>query len=209
MTDSTLLDTNTCTLPRTFRDAILVTRGIGVEYLWIDSLCSSIIQDDPADWAYEAARMEQVFSEAYVTIGASSATSSLEGFLLPRESRGCVSVSVDVNVPGREGKEGDDRKEKREVYVFTAIDDFSNDVEGSHLSRRGWVLQERALSRRSVFYTENQVYWECGAGVHCETLTRLQKYVSLSLSFFLSPLSTYSLLLVWDKWFTVCKADLI
>jgi hypothetical protein len=31
-------------LPQTFRDAITVTRAIGVQYLWIDFLC--IIQDD-------------------------------------------------------------------------------------------------------------------------------------------------------------------
>ena len=31
-------------LPKTFRDAIVLTRRLGVQYLWIDSLC--IIQDD-------------------------------------------------------------------------------------------------------------------------------------------------------------------
>lgn len=31
-------------LPKTFRDAVTVTRALGVQYLWIDSLC--IIQDD-------------------------------------------------------------------------------------------------------------------------------------------------------------------
>ncbi|KAL1614246.1 hypothetical protein SLS54_009896 [Diplodia seriata] len=36
-------------LPRTFRDALAVTRQLGIPYLWIDSLC--IIQDDKEDWA--------------------------------------------------------------------------------------------------------------------------------------------------------------
>ena len=36
------------TLPRTFRDAILATRRLGLQYKWIDSLC--IIQDFPDDW---------------------------------------------------------------------------------------------------------------------------------------------------------------
>lgn len=31
-------------LPKTFKDAVLVTRALGIQYLWIDSLC--IIQDD-------------------------------------------------------------------------------------------------------------------------------------------------------------------
>jgi hypothetical protein len=37
-------------LPRLFRDAVVVTRGIGIKYLWIDSLC--IVQDDSGDLEY-------------------------------------------------------------------------------------------------------------------------------------------------------------
>jgi len=164
-------------LPRSFRDAVVVARGIGVEYLWIDSLC--IVQDDPQDWENEAKRMEQVFSAAYCTIGASSARSSAEGFLAPRTPRPCVRLRV--RAPTHTGT-GETQRD-RQLYICPAIDNFSQDVENSHLSRRGWVLQERALSRRSIFYTSTQVYWECGAGVHCETLARLQKYVSPASSF--------------------------
>jgi len=157
-------------LPRSFRDAVVVARGIGVKYLWIDSLC--IVQDDTQDWEHEAKRMEQVFSAAYCTIGASSAHSSAEGFLAPRQPRPCVRLRVQVSSE----KDTDDGAQRNtQLYICTAIDDFSRDVEDSHLSRRGWALQERALSRRSIFYTSTQVYWECGAGVHCETLARLQK----------------------------------
>src|SRR3954471_17621094 len=39
-------------LPKTFRDAILVAKGIGAEYLWIDALC--IVQDSTGDWEREA-----------------------------------------------------------------------------------------------------------------------------------------------------------
>jgi len=35
-------------LPKTFNDAIALTRRLGVRYIWIDSLC--IIQDDNLDW---------------------------------------------------------------------------------------------------------------------------------------------------------------
>jgi hypothetical protein len=43
------------------------------------------------------------------------------------------------------------------------------------LNKRGWVLQERALARRTIYFTARQTYWECGCGVRCETLTRLHK----------------------------------
>ncbi|KAF2682599.1 HET-domain-containing protein [Lentithecium fluviatile CBS 122367] len=42
-------------LPRTFQHAIVSSRRLALQYLWIDSLC--IIQDDNADWSEEAARM--------------------------------------------------------------------------------------------------------------------------------------------------------
>ena len=65
--------------PPTFRDAITVTRKLGVRYLWVDSLC--IIQGDTKDWERESSRMGGVYRGAYLTIAASSATSDEECFL--------------------------------------------------------------------------------------------------------------------------------
>lgn len=44
----------TC-LPKTFRDAVEVTRDLGFRFLWIDSLC--VIQDNDADWIHQASKM--------------------------------------------------------------------------------------------------------------------------------------------------------
>lgn len=49
-------------LPRTIKCAIEVLRKLGLEYLWVDSLC--IIQDDENDWQKEASRMHLVYSHA-------------------------------------------------------------------------------------------------------------------------------------------------
>jgi hypothetical protein len=145
-------------LPRMFRDTVTITCGLGIKYIWIDSLC--IIQDDKDDWERESGRMERVFSNAYCTIGASSASSSLDGFLTHRTPRRCVQLKT---------------QSAGTLYVCPAIDDFHDDVELAELNRRGWVLQERALSRRSIYFTSRQVYWECGKGVRCESLARLHK----------------------------------
>jgi hypothetical protein len=145
-------------LPRTFRDAIIITRALGVRYIWIDSLC--IIQDDENDWRIEAERMENVFENAYCVLAATRAKGSSEGFLGPRPVREFVQLREPA---------GD------EYYICEDIDDFSKDVEESDLSQRGWVLQERALAHRTIFYTKRQVYWECGHGIQCETLTRMRK----------------------------------
>lgn len=145
-------------LPASFQDAVRVTRALGVRYLWIDSLC--IIQEDPKDWAAESGKMEDVFSHAYCTIAASSAQSSLVGFLGDRRPRDAFRLLTPGEVP---------------LYLAEDIDDFRTDVENSVLSSRGWVLQERALSRRTIYFTSTQVYWECGNGVVCETLAQMRK----------------------------------
>ncbi|KAE9572791.1 hypothetical protein CGMCC3_g11145 [Colletotrichum fructicola] len=151
------------TLPSTFQDAVTVTRALAVPYLWIDSLC--IIQEDDEDWMSEAARMEDVFSSAYCTIAASSSTSSLDGFISKRAQRAAIGIQTSQGT----------------LYLAEAIDDFKTHVEKSVLNTRGWVLQERALSRRTIHFTSTQMYWECGEGVHCETLAELGNRQSMFL----------------------------
>ncbi|KAF4464019.1 serine threonine kinase [Fusarium albosuccineum] len=145
-------------LPKTFQDAVKVTRALGITYLWIDSLC--IIQGDNNDWELEAGRMEDVFSSAYCVIAASSATSSREGFL-DKAQRAAITVKIPQGP----------------LHLADAIDDFQAHVEKSVLNTRGWVFQERALARRTIHFTSRQVYWECGRGIYCETLAQLGKYV--------------------------------
>lgn len=57
-------------LSKTFRDAIQVTRRLGLRYIWIDSLC--IIQNDASDWAQEAASMGRVYENAFCNLSASN-----------------------------------------------------------------------------------------------------------------------------------------
>ncbi|KAI0858191.1 hypothetical protein F4860DRAFT_505517 [Xylaria cubensis] len=128
-------------LPRTFQDAVRIAYGLGLKYLWIDSLC--IIQDDPFDWETESKLMEHVFSSAYCTIAASCSFGSGDGFLKPRPVRRSVTM---------QGLQDSDAA----YFVCETIDDFFRDVEQSELNQRGWVLQERALSRRTIYFTERQ-----------------------------------------------------
>lgn len=79
-------------------------------------------------------------------------------------------------------------------FVCETIDDFSRDVDQSELNQRGRVLQERALSRRTIYFTERQSYWECGGGVRCEMMTRMKKYVPL---LYPLPFSFYLAIFVW------------
>ncbi|KAK0648663.1 hypothetical protein B0T16DRAFT_456125 [Cercophora newfieldiana] len=138
--------------PATFRDAITTTRELGVRYLWIDSIC--IVQGEDGDFDTESERMEDVFSSAYCVIAASSARGQRDGFLVGRKERQFLELS-------------------KGLYVCRFIDNFGDHVLDSPLSKRGWVLQERALARRTIYFTDWQAYWECGDGVRCETMTKV------------------------------------
>ncbi|KAK8123117.1 hypothetical protein PG984_011787 [Apiospora sp. TS-2023a] len=145
-------------LPKSFRHAVEIARAIKICYLWIDSIC--IVQDDMQDWEAEAEKMGDVYSSAYCTLAASSAESSTVGFLdRNRPRRETATVNADGGGV---------------LYICPAIDNFHKHVEASVLNSRGWVFQERALSRRILHFTSVQMYWECGHGIRCETLARLR-----------------------------------
>ncbi|KAK4096474.1 HET-domain-containing protein, partial [Parathielavia hyrcaniae] len=141
-------------LPKTFQDAIKVTRSLQKKYLWIDALC--IIQEGPdCDWNSEAKAMADIFACAYFTIAASSARGWGYGFLKPQ------SEPPNIGVQGRPS-------------TPTCVCDFDKDVDQGPLMKRAWVLQERVLSRRIIHFTAAHTYCECGDGVLCEQLTKLK-----------------------------------
>ena len=70
-------------LHRSFREAIQITRELGVRYLWIDSLC--IIQESKEDWRYEAATMVRVYENSYCNISAAKAFDSEQGYFSQRD----------------------------------------------------------------------------------------------------------------------------
>lgn len=145
-------------LPKTFQHAVTVTRELGLRYLWIDSIC--IIQGPSGDFDYEAKRMEDVFSYAYCVLAASSARGQSDGLIQQLANRKQLAIHRGHRAP---------------LYVCEFLDNFDEHVLGSYLNQRGWVYQERALARRTIYFTTRQTYWECGIGVRCETLTKMQK----------------------------------
>jgi len=69
-------------------DTVLVCQQLGVDYIWIDSLC--IIQDDPQDWQKEAALMTKVYGHSYINIAASGAVDGTAGLFFRRSTTGGV-----------------------------------------------------------------------------------------------------------------------
>ncbi|RMJ10266.1 hypothetical protein CDV36_010103 [Fusarium kuroshium] len=143
-------------LSPTIQDAVAVTKYLGIQFLWVDSMC--IIQDDPEDWELESMSVTKVYRNAYCTIAATSAPGQDDGFLNPRLRRKFVSINTPAKIT---------------VSLCELIDDFEEEVDGGPLNQRAWAFQERLLSRRIIHFARNQFYWQCGDGIRCETFTKL------------------------------------
>ncbi|KAH9889562.1 heterokaryon incompatibility protein-domain-containing protein [Cubamyces lactineus] len=154
------------TLSQTVRDAIRVTRALGVQYLWLDSLC--IIQDSQEDKHRELARMRDVYRHAYLTIDAASAGSVNEGFLQDRrpldpEHTLPFVCPRDSTRPLSEGI-----APTGEIYLtHEATMDLQTHAEmhgklpQSYTARRAWCLQEALLSTRSLVFTSETLQLRC------------------------------------------------
>lgn len=66
-------------LAKNFQDAIIVTRWLGIRYLWIDALC--IVQDDKGDWDRQSAKWGDIYANSYLTISATRSVAAGTGFL--------------------------------------------------------------------------------------------------------------------------------
>ncbi|OGM45105.1 hypothetical protein ABOM_006693 [Aspergillus bombycis] len=150
--------------PPTLQDAVLVTRALGVRYLWIDSLC--IFQDDTNDLAVEASRTSRVFSDAVVTIAATSAETVNDGFLDKREPH------FNCSFPWRRHDHPDSVKNgcrTYPVYFRSGRSPINKDrSRNSRWATSGWTLQEELLSQRLLYYTKEEMIWQCCAGAATE-----------------------------------------
>jgi len=159
-------------LPKTFQHAIEFTRRMQINYLWIDALC--IIQDDPEDWQTEAARMGDIYANAFFTISAMTGSNSRAGlfskssygnapvkaFYFPTEGPEKLQFRIQETLPHR-GMYFDDSNS-----YSSWSGDYDRDL--FPLLRRAWVYQERLLSRRIVHFTPHELVWECKSDAHCE-----------------------------------------
>ncbi|KAH8173596.1 heterokaryon incompatibility protein (HET) domain-containing protein [Sarocladium implicatum] len=139
-------------MPPSFQDAITITRAIGLRWLWIDSLC--IVQDDEDDWRRESQLMGSIFENSEVTLAASHAKDSWQGFLHQRAER-----SASVRLPGLTHDTEGNNISVMATLRYESIDDTF--PEHGVLNTRAWATQEWLLSRRMVFFTSEALVWSC------------------------------------------------
>lgn len=141
-----------CSIPKTIRDAILVTRELNLRYLWVDALC--IVQDSAQDKIEQLARMKEYYREAFCVIAASASSRVADGFINYRiqssdptaqeEILEVTETRIGVPFVGPAAESGFLTLSSKRPYVYHAMRD--------PLATRAWVLQERLLSRRCLLF---------------------------------------------------------
>ncbi|KAF4961431.1 hypothetical protein FGADI_285 [Fusarium gaditjirri] len=187
-------------LPLTFQHAARICHELGIQYLWIDSLC--IIQDDPRDWEIEAEKMSEVYSNSWLTVAASSSTGSDSGCYTCRQppaayvsyesqSTGMNEVRLpSVQLPFPNAGSSQDYvyackewmppsfQRYPSLYQIGSFGAYIDPVGDEPLNQRGWTLQERFLAPRIVHFTSRQVFVQCGRDVLSEDGARFQNVMS-------------------------------
>ncbi|KAL2051854.1 hypothetical protein ABVK25_007769 [Lepraria finkii] len=143
-------------LPYTIRDAIQCVSDLGETYLWVDSLC--IIQDDEDKKRHQISQMDRIYAFAFLTlVSASSFTeynkNPRSGLPRYRKDTGGVQQVVD--------KVGN-------LHLAVPFDTLNFCLESSRWLTRTWTYEEQILSRRLIYFTETQMYFQCSCSVFCE-----------------------------------------
>ena len=131
-------------LPKTIEDSIWVTLQLGYSYIWIDRYC--IDQQDDTEKHHLITNMGAVYRGATLTI---------------------IAASGDSPHSGLPGINGTPRRQQYSHAVGTTgqriigLELPEHDIRNSVWNTRGWTFQELVLSRRRLFFTRSQMYFQC------------------------------------------------
>ncbi|KAF8546670.1 HET-domain-containing protein [Imleria badia] len=145
-------------LPATIVDAIQLTRQIGERYLWVDALC--IIQDSQEDKAPQISIMDRIYGRAALTIIAAAGASVRAGLPGIRAGSRMLNQYIEC-VQG--------------LHFSIPLPPLSEAATESTWDTRGWTFQEALLSRRRLWFTKYQIYFECERDLWCEDLVAESK----------------------------------
>ena len=144
-------------LPATINDAIQVVRELDLRYLWVDAVCI-----DQADLVHKAALikiMDSIYSGAHATIIAVDAESADRG--LPRVSAANSGVEQRRAIFGQN-------------QLVSCLPPLQEQLEYSLWKTRGWTFQEGIFSRRCLYFTRHQVYFNCHGMTCCESSENIE-----------------------------------
>jgi hypothetical protein len=130
-------------LPKVVKHAIIVTKALGMRYLWVDRYC--IDQIDKAQKHNQIVKMNLIYEGAEITI---------------------VNTAGDDAESGLPGVGNEPRPPQPQASIGSTVLVSTLRSPRSHITKsvwstRGWTYQEGILSNRRLVFTNDQVYFEC------------------------------------------------
>jgi heterokaryon incompatibility protein (HET) len=183
-------------MPKTFQDAVVITRRLGIKFLWIDSLC--ILQDNEDDWQNESEQMAAYYQNAYITICAAWAND---------DDQGCFSIASPEHMAKKIETVHTDNAQ-HSIYVRKPLPHFNGHLMNTMGGRakklklgepmihfpplsRGWVYQERLLSPRVLYFGPAELLWECHELTSCECMPDDIHHENLESAYFKAGSGTF------------------
>ncbi|KAI1115543.1 hypothetical protein F5Y14DRAFT_449898 [Nemania sp. NC0429] len=181
-------------LPRTIRDAVHVTRSLGLQYLWVDSLC--IFQDSTEDWKLEVSMIPSYLSGSAITLAASSSSSLSDGFLSPIETRPSFVFPMN-NI---------ENSSDLEIFLRPALPSAWDSLHGDPLMKRLWCLPEMILSPRVIHFGFSRLVWGCATTTNADdsetdTLPMWREHLKLDRPLISETITRMSA--VYEMWHTI------
>jgi len=106
--------------------------------------------------------MGSIYEHAYVTIAATAASSSSEGFLKKRPTAYETSIPYSLTSECKSERSGVIH------FRYPSRSNFTDLLDASQWSSRGWCFQEQLLSPRTLYFTNDVVYFECRVAQNLE-----------------------------------------
>ena len=136
-----LTSIDTSQWPQLYKDAVTFTRQLRIRYLWIDSIC--IIQDTredlmQQDWDQQSVLMDQIYVNGVLNLG-SIKEKDEDGFRITHN----VLSEFPCVLQGRIESGGSTTSS----YLLYRNEHERDVVGRAPLSKRGWIYQERMLSK--------------------------------------------------------------
>jgi hypothetical protein len=129
----------------TIYDAMMLVAGLFGRYLWVDRMC--IIQDDEEDKARQIPLMDSIYACASLTIVAASGSGARDGLAgwtsRPRQLQQDI---VRVN---------------QSLTLLVVPEVQETGYRNCTWRTRGWTLQEKICSTRTVTFTKDLMFWSC------------------------------------------------
>lgn len=139
-------------LPPLYMDLFFLTERLGIQYVWIDSLC--IIQDSEGreDWLEESAKMAEYYQYSTLTIAA-----MFDDLRLFPPTQNYFKLPTLARLPYRDSN----GIQKGHFYLYSKIGSPFSASKESELLRRAWVFQELYLSMRVACFTPTGIRLYC------------------------------------------------